>query len=455
MAKKTKSKSGEPPRISVPKRGAKPFLVVADDSGLPVMQQPYYLAWHKATGVYYVGGTDPRIYLKTRDRLQAIFRFREWVRVHNDDWQHAYVTLEHEPHRHQELSEPIHLVDVLDGDRRFVRYDIPAGDFWRLVREAALSEPDIFRKETGLRVIDHGMTESATLEDVLNTYLNKRKKPCDEEIKKVLGYWRFFVSAIAPAKQIVDVDAEALTRWEDAAHAKYENEGSPKTLAHRFEYVFRLFNFAVKKQLDVEECKRVLAEITSAKAELPGLRNPNPKPISVDDFHALLGVADEKWTAILLLALNLSFYPIDVRTITKSAMDLKTGMVIFDRAKTGQTTRVGVLWSRTVSAIRAYLKSSGHNQSEVFITQYGRPYTAQGFRNVFRLQRTKAGLDSEVEFAHIRDGAYSAAIQGGVSETMAKILAGHKISGMSDAYIKRNPKMVAEACELIEQHYFG
>lgn len=28
------------------------------------------------------------------------------------------------------------------------------------------------------------------------------------------------------------------------------------------------------------------------------------------------------------------------------------------------------------------------------------------------------------------------------------------MSGMSDAYIKRNAKMVAEACEAIERHYF-
>ncbi len=38
--------------------------------------------------------------------------------------------------------------------------------------------------------------------------------------------------------------------------------------------------------------------------------------------------------------------------------------------------------------------------------------------------------------------------------TIAKILAGHKISGMSDAYIKRNPKMVDDATKAIERHYF-
>lgn len=63
-------------------------------------------------------------------------------------------------------------------------------------------------------------------------------------------------------------------------------------------------------------------------------------------------------------------------------------------------------------------------------------------------------MDSSIESAYVRDGAYSAAIQGGASETIAKILAGHKISGMNDAYIKRNPMMVADAVKAIEKHYF-
>ena len=99
--------------------------------------------------------------------------------------------------------------------------------------------------------------------------------------------------------------------------------------------------------------------------------------------------------------------------------------------------------------------SDPHEGESVVITQYGTPYTAEGLRTSFRLLRGRAGVDRGIELAQVRDGAYSAAIEGGASETIAKILAGHKISGMSDAYIKRNPKMVAEACEAIEQHYFG
>ncbi len=43
-------------------------------------------------------------------------------------------------------------------------------------------------------------------------------------------------------------------------------------------------------------------------------------------------------------------------------------------------------------------------------------------------------MDHVIELAHVRDGAYSAATEGGASETIAKILAGHKIGGMNDAY---------------------
>ena len=55
----------------------------------------------------------------------------------------------------------------------------------------------------------------------------------------------------------------------------------------------------------------------------------------------------------------------------------------------------------------------------------------------------------------IRDGSYTAAIQGTESEKQAKIIAGHKFRGETDAYVKRNPHMVAEACRAIEDFYFG
>ena len=53
-----------------------------------------------------------------------------------------------------------------------------------------------------------------------------------------------------------------------------------------------------------------------------------------------------------------------------------------------------------------------------------------------------------------RAGAYSAAVQGRADITHIRILAGHRVGGMSDAYIMANPAMVSDACEAIERHYF-
>ena len=44
-------------------------------------------------------------------------------------------------------------------------------------------------------------------------------------------------------------------------------------------------------------------------------------------------------------------------------------------------------------------------------------------------------------------------IEAGATTTIAKILAKHRISGMSDAYIKWNPKMAADACDAIGKAY--
>lgn len=443
--------NGEPPRIPLAQKNRKPLMVVADDDGVPVLDGRHYLAWHKTTGTFYVGGSEPREYLRTRDRLQAIYRFREWARRQRPD---DYHTLEVAyPPPAPELIDPVVVEDRLE-QRRFVRYDLPSADFWRAVRELALKDPEKFRSETGLRIVDERPKPSAKLADLLAAYEAKRRTPKSEEIQKVRRYWSFFTKAVGVAT-VRDITPDLLTKWEDAAYLPFHDGGSPKTLHHRFEYALRLFNYAITKQIDADECERVRREILSRKAELPDLRNPNPQPIGVDDFHKMLDAADAKWRAILLTSLNLCYYPVDLRTLPKSAVDFKSGVVIFDRAKTGQTTRVGVLWPRTIAALRAYQKAEPHEAATVFITQYGTGYSDEGFRTTFRMLRKEWGLPDSVEFQHVRDGSYSAAIRGGASETVAKILAGHKIKGMSDAYVKRDPTMVQAATDAIQQHYFG
>ncbi len=297
MAKKPNQTSGEPPRLKVPRPGAKPILVVTDDEGQPVVDLPHYLSWHKATGTFYVGGSEPRAYLKTRDRSLAIMRYRGWVSSHKGKRVRFH-------HKAGDTTDR-RLTDARRKKLGMPPFDyeaptstsLPDHVFWKQVRSAILDDPKLAAKETGIKELGY-LTDlrppqpSAKLSKILDAYLNKRRKPSEDEIKKVKRYWKFFVSAISPAKTIQDIDETALSRWEDKAYAKYNNDGSPKTLAHRFEYVQRLFNYAIKKQIDTVECERVVAEIVSAKTELPDLRNPNPNPICVADFEALINSAD-------------------------------------------------------------------------------------------------------------------------------------------------------------------
>ena len=73
----------------------------------------------------------------------------------------------------------------------------------------------------------------------------------------------------------------------------------------------------------------------------------------------------------------------------------------------------------------------------------------------FRKIADQAGVT--VMLKMIRKGGYSAAIEGGCDPTHAEILMGHrvKLSNVTDHYLERNPKMVADACKAIERHYFG
>ena len=492
----SKRATGEPPRKRIPQQNSKPILVVADDDDLPAMDGRYYLAWHKPTGMFYVGGTgEPwnKTNLKTRDRLIAIFRFRDWVRQQSPDAvtlvDRQPPTLDGKPLEYNDATESYVLPpEALPGGGGTITIDcgdwasterisVRSVDFWRTVREAVLSDPETFRKETGLRVTDERPRPSAALSRILDLYLNGTVDEQDEgagvgrakkakgdtitpdERRKVIRYWNFFVGCMPAAKTVADVDAEALTRFEDAVW-EIMDDGSPKTAHHYFEYPMRLLRYARGKNLDPDECSRVREAMQSGKADLPPASSMDSHPIPADAFHQLLDAADLKWKAILLTALNLCYYGCDIRRLRKDAIDWDKGWVVFDRIKAAKgdrkpVARVGVLWDRTKQALIDYLESSGHQAEQVFITQYGKPYTAQGLRTAFRfLREDKAGLGKEVELAHIRDGAYTAAVQGGAAEIHCKILAGHKVAGMSDAYIKRNPAMVADATDSIEAHYF-
>jgi len=111
--------------------------------------------------------------------------------------------------------------------------------------------------------------------------------------------------------------------------------------------------------------------------------------------------------------------------VTKTAIDLEKRTLLETRTKTG-VPRIGVLWQRTIDAIKAYQDEHPHDFETVFVSEIGRPYTPKHLGRLFRSIRDKAGVDETVSFDMIRDGANSAAIDGNADPVHVEMLLGHK-----------------------------
>jgi integrase len=320
--------------------------------------------------------------------------------------------------------------------------------------------------------------KTITLADALKHYKAKLKKPSVAEQKQVKWAWQAFTKAMG-VRTLKDVTKEKVNAWASKLLERY----SPKMARNRLARVRVVLRYNEKHEHDLFNCQRLLRYI--AALELPEQELPDPKPISVADFQKLLNAAQAwakeddhftYWPAMLLTALNCCYYAIDLIRLPVAAVDLAKGTICFDRGKTN-TARVAVLWPRTVEALKPIL--AGREKRKLVFETYRRGgWSRSGFVKAFNKLRQRAGFHffpidvgedeadrtkrkklvapkglPSLEFNQIRDGAYTAAIEGGAEPMHAQILAGHR-TGIKDSYVKRNPKMVADACASIEKHYF-
>ena len=290
---------------------------------------------------------------------------------------------------------------------------------------------------------------SLALPEIGHAYQNKQPPLSASWQRKAARYWSEFCD-IVRAETVRDITAEDIGHYSDAILA--QRDKSPTYAAHRFGLVKSVFAYALKRGRDVERLNRVLTLCKMFTA--PRKNGTDPKPISPEHFHALLDAAPTTFKAVLLLSLNAALYPSEVSAVKKNHCNLDTGTLVMERSKT-RTVRVAVLWPRTIDAIRAYQAERPHESAYLFVGRTGKPWDGNHLTRHFRTIRDGIeGFDRSVEFAHLRDGAYTAAIEGGADLMHSKLLAGHRV-GISDAYVKRNPLMVADACDAIERHYFG
>lgn len=98
------------------------------------------------------------------------------------------------------------------------------------------------------------------------------------------------------------------------------------------------------------------------------------RDLRAEEIATLLDAADVHLKAMILLGVNAGFGNNDCATLTKSAIDLKSGWLSYARPKTGMQRRAK-LWTETVTALKDSLKErtapkSAEDAPLFFITKY-------------------------------------------------------------------------------------
>jgi integrase len=176
----------------------------------------------------------------------------------------------------------------------------------------------------------------------------------------------------------------------------------------------------------------------------------DPKPISVDDFwklhQAATDAGDQTFAAMMSMAVNMAAYAGEAAALRWEEVDLARGELVTRRPKTG-VSRVARLCPEVIKALKELPRTGAF----IFNTRV-RSYTVFSALESWRKYRDQVGLSGDVVFEGIRDLSFTVACRRSLDQ--ARVLAGHRLPGMSDNYVRRDPSFVTEACDAIHDHLF-
>lgn len=445
------------------RRGRKPKYVEAPDGQLVVG-----LHRDKSTGQYFTRTDDPngkRPYVKKYfggELVSAVRRFRLWQIEQNSSETKTLVPIpvgavngQRVQLAEPELPETVASIGELRELATQSYQYVDSEGLYKWARNELLRDPREFARRVGipeLATLTPGSVRSLSLDAVAESYFSKRRKLSKRWQWQQRVFWKAFRKAVG-ADTLLEIGPDDMQRYHKSVWDTYEKQKrSPVYVHHRLTAVRTILRHGLKIGNDQAELRRVL-DLTQ-QFEFPRKNGADPQPIAPEHFAALLEACDAKWKAILLLSLNACLYPSEFAAVKKRHIDLKRGTLVMDRGKTG-VPRVAVLWQRTIDAIKAYQQEQPHESAYVFTSQTGKPCVTRDIDRAFVIRRKRAGVPTAVVFSSIRDGGYTAAVEHGASVDQARLLAGHRIPGVTDYYLKRNPRMVNEACTAIEKHYFA
>lgn len=298
---------------------------------------------------------------------------------------------------------------------------------------------------------DPTMTLSELGEKYVTEKRNKRGRHLTFKHQNLSRFWWGEFLGFVNVTLATQITEKHIDEYNRLIMGRFDEGMSPTYVKHRFGKIKAVLAFGVKQGIDTEVLEKVL-KTCIRKLDAPAPLPPDANPISPEHFHSLLTLANIRQKAILLTALNLCLKSGEIADLNKEDIDFEKQTLVTTRNKTG-TTRVGVLWNETIEAIQNYLAKAPHKQPQLFNSRMGTRLVSKEIGQIVVQLRRRLKIPEDVNFDTIRDGAYTAAIEGGADLLHTKLLAGHKV-GMSDQYVRRNPRMVKDACEAIYAKYF-
>ncbi|HEV2292826.1 MAG TPA: tyrosine-type recombinase/integrase [Tepidisphaeraceae bacterium] len=283
-----------------------------------------------------------------------------------------------------------------------------------------------------------------TLKELGELYVAKQGLSGNEVSRSKL-FWKEFCNA-AGVNTVPELTHDHVIAYERVVQS---GNYAAKTVLHRYRKVRTILAYAIKRGRGVEECRRALD--MTAMLEVKDAHPLDPQPIAVEDFWAVqkqaVTAGDTPYAALMLTALNAAMYAGEVAALKWEEVDLASGELVTRRSKTG-VSRVAVLWPETIKA----LKKVDRRGDYIFNTSR-RSYLVNSVLKVWRRYRADAKLADDVTFSGIRDAGFTIACRAATLD-QARVLAGHRLPGATDFYVRRNPQFVADACAAIRAEFF-
>lgn len=358
-----------------------------------------------------------------------------------------------EPDEQKAIAKFYALTGVEDEDKQAAQraekhtypYESKTHPIWKWFADQVRQRPLWVADATGIEQLGYliGLKPPEAIPTLmeLRKLWEKHATGTQGNMSKVRRGFDHFIEA-TDANSLREITPQLAIDYRDVLH----NSGySGKTQAHIIAGIRRVLTNAKERAVAMVAINTALTYLELLKPS-ESASSMDPKPIEVADWKKILATAEGDLRAMALLMLNGSYYLGEV--IELEWDDITNGCIVTNREKTGKCIRVCSLWEETKEAL-ASVKRRG---AKIFYNAIGLPCkrcaTFRNFRDMTIQARTS------ITASQLRDGAYTAAVESGVTFQFCQLLNGHR-TGMADKYVKRNPKMVKPACDAIYAKYFS